>query len=82
METVYRLIESSLKAVLLHNSNVLPSIPVGYAVSMKESRDNMKVLLNCTNYKKYQLQLCGDLKIVSVLLGLQQGYTKFLLFRV
>jgi arabinogalactan endo-1,4-beta-galactosidase len=33
--------KSSLKAVLLHNGNVLPSIPVGYAVSMKESYDNM-----------------------------------------
>jgi hypothetical protein len=31
----------SLKAVLLHNGNMLPSIPVGHAVNMKESYDNM-----------------------------------------
>jgi hypothetical protein len=54
---------------------VLPSIPVDYAVNMKESYDNMKLLLNCVNYKKYQWQLCGDLKVVVLLLGLQQGYT-------
>jgi hypothetical protein len=30
-------LKSSLKAVLLHNGNVLPSIPVGYAVNMKDS---------------------------------------------
>jgi UDP-N-acetylglucosamine transferase subunit ALG13 len=29
--------KSSLKAVLLHNGNVLPSIQVGYAVNTKES---------------------------------------------
>jgi hypothetical protein len=50
---------------------VLPSIPVGYAVNMMESYDNIKLLLNCVNYKKYQWQLCGDLKVVAVLLGLQ-----------
>jgi hypothetical protein len=50
--------KSSMKAVLLHNGNVLPSIPVSYAVNMKESYDNMKPLLNCLNYKKYQWQLC------------------------
>jgi hypothetical protein len=33
--------KSSVKAVLLHNGNMLPSIPVGYAVNMKESYDNM-----------------------------------------
>jgi hypothetical protein len=58
---------------------VLPSIAVGYAVTMKESYD-MKLLLNCVNYKKYQWQLCGDLKVTGVLLGLQQGYTKFCCF--
>jgi hypothetical protein len=59
---------------------VLPSIPVGYAVNIKESYDNMKLLLNCVNYKEYQLQLCGDLKVVAVLLVLQQGYTKLCCF--
>jgi hypothetical protein len=72
--------KSSLKAVLLHNGNVLPSIPVDYAVNMKESYDNMKLLLYCVNCKKYQWQLCGDLAVVAVLLGLQQGYTKFCCF--
>jgi hypothetical protein len=72
--------KSSLKAVLLHNGNVLPSIPAGYAVNMKESYDNMELLLNCVNYKKYQRQLCGDLKVVAVLVGLQQGYTKLCCF--
>ncbi|XP_065444006.1 uncharacterized protein LOC101953070 isoform X3 [Chrysemys picta bellii] len=68
--------KTSLKAVLLHNGNVLPSVPVGHAVHMKETYDNMKQLLRCMNYDQHQWQLCGDLKVVALLLGLQTGYTK------
>jgi len=32
----------------------LLSIPIGVAVDVKETYDNMKLLLDCTNYKKYQ----------------------------
>ena len=44
----------SPKAVLLHNGNDLPSIPVGHAVHMKETYDNMKELLRCINYDQHQ----------------------------
>ncbi len=32
----------SVKAVLLHNGNIKPSIPLGYATHMKETYDNIK----------------------------------------
>jgi len=32
----------SLKVILLHNGNLLPSIPVAHAFVIKESDDNMK----------------------------------------
>ena len=35
----------SLKAVRLHNGNVLPSIPVAHAFVIKESDDSTKQLL-------------------------------------
>jgi len=35
----------SLKAVLLHNGNSLPFIPVGHSVHNKESYENMKILI-------------------------------------
>jgi hypothetical protein len=66
----------NLKTVLLHHGKVLLSITFLYAVNEKESCDNMKLLLNCINCKKYQWQLCRDLKVV-IFLGQQQGYTKF-----
>lgn len=72
--------KTSLKAVLLNNGNVLPSIPVGHAVHMKETYENIKQLLKCINYDHHHWSLCGDLKVVALLLGLQGGYTKYCCF--
>jgi len=43
----------SLKAVLLRNGNQHPSIPVGHAVHMKGTYENLKQLLNKLEYSKY-----------------------------
>ena len=66
----------SLKAVLLHNGNVLPSIPVAHAFGIKGSDDSMKQLLQYIKYDTYKLNICADLKVIALLLGLQLGYTK------
>ena len=66
----------SLKAVLLHNGNVLPSIPVPHAFGIKESDDSMKQLLQYLKYDTYKWNICVDLKVIALLLGLQLGYTK------
>jgi hypothetical protein len=44
----------SFKAVLLHNGNVLPSIPVAHAFGIKESDDSMKQLLQYIKYDTYK----------------------------
>ena len=59
---------------------MLPSIPVGYAAHMIETYENMKQLLHCLNYEEYCRKLCGDLKVVAILTGLQLGYTKYCCF--
>ena len=64
----------------MYYNTILPSIPVGHAVHMKETYDNMKQLLRCIEYDQHQWQLCGDLKVVALLLGLQSGYTKYCCF--
>ena len=58
----------------------MPSIRVGYAVHIKETYDNIKVLLKCINYNQHQWQLCGDLKVVALVMGLQRGYMKYCCF--
>jgi hypothetical protein len=66
----------SLKAVL-HNGNKHPSVPIAYAVHMKETYENMKNLLDKINYNKHSWNVCGDLKIIEILLGMQLGYAKY-----
>jgi len=69
----------SLKAVLLHNDYTLPSIPVGHSVHNKESYENIKILMEAINYDKFKWQICGDLKVIALLLGLQHNIHKILL---
>jgi len=70
----------SHKTVLLHNGKTLPSIPVGHSVQSKESYKNMKILMEAINYDKFKWQICGDLKVIVLLLRLQQGLTKYCCF--
>lgn len=70
----------SLKAVLLHNGNKYPSVPVAHATNMKENYANLEVLLEKIEYSQYLWNICADLKVVAILTGLQGGYTKFCCF--
>ena len=72
--------KTSLKAVLLHNDNIKPSIPVGYSILRKETYDTIKIQLDILEYPTYNWKICRDLKVVSLLLGLQLGYTKHTCF--
>uniref|UniRef100_UPI00358FD4EB uncharacterized protein n=1 Tax=Myxine glutinosa TaxID=7769 RepID=UPI00358FD4EB len=67
----------SLKAVLLFNGNKIASVPVGHSVQMTENYSNMEHLLTALKYKDHNWMICGDLKVVSMVLGLQGGYTKY-----
>ena len=70
----------SIKAVLLHNGNIKPSISIGYSVTAKETYDAMKMLLELVKYNQYNWKICCDLKMVAILAGLQGGYTKYICF--
>lgn len=70
----------SLKAVLLHNGNERPSIPVAHCVGEKESRESLGSILTAIRYDEYKWQICGDLKVTGLLLGMQSGFTKHMCF--
>ena len=72
--------KDSLKAILLHNGNRLPSIPLAHGAKMPETHATMNVVLSKLNYSKHQWNICGDLKVIALLLGLQLGYTKHMCF--
>ena len=82
--TEWRLfIDSSLystKAVLLHNGNALPSIPVAHSVVLRENYENLAFILEKIKYEEHKWQICCDLKVVAILSGLQLGFTKYMCF--
>jgi len=67
----------SIKAVLLHNTNVYAPIPIAHSTVMNEKYENMEILLQRIQYQKHLWQICGDLKIITLLLGQQSGFTKY-----
>jgi hypothetical protein len=36
--------------------------------------------MEAINYDKFKWQICGDLKVIALLLGLKQGFTKYCCF--
>ena len=43
----------SLKGVLLHNGNIHPSIPVVHSVSLKETYENIKLVIDKVCYSDH-----------------------------
>ncbi len=70
----------SLKSVLLHNGNIKPCIPIAHPVHQKETYDKMKILLEAIQYSTYQWNICGDLKVIGMVMGMQGGFTKYCCF--
>jgi hypothetical protein len=70
----------SLKSLLLHNGKKFTSVTLAHAANMKESYENMKLLLETIQYEKSNWNIRGDIKVNDLLLGLQLGYTKFCCF--
>jgi hypothetical protein len=67
----------SFKAVLLHNRNKFHSVPPAHLANMKESYENMRLDLEKIKHEKYNWNICGGLKVIAFLLGLELGYTRF-----
>ena len=70
----------SMKAVLLHIGNKVASVSIAHSIVFKESYLDMKYQLDALCYNLHQWKNCGDLKRISMLLGLQGGYTKYSCF--
>lgn len=66
----------SLKGVLLHNGNLYGSITIAHSVHLKETYENLKTLPEYVQYEKHCWKVCGDLKVIGMLLGQQGGYSK------
>jgi hypothetical protein len=72
-----RFVFKGLKGVLFRTGNVFGSVRVAHSVLLTETYGNLETLLSWTKYQKYNWQVCGDIKILSMLLGQQSGYTNY-----
>ena len=72
----------SLKAVLLHNGNVLPSIPVAHQFGIKESDVSMKQLLQYMQWTHTSRKFVRTWKSLHVCLDCRSGTLNFLVFCV
>ena len=60
--------KTSLKAFLLHNRNRYASVPVGYSAHLKETYETMSLLFDKIRYLEYNWRICGDLKVIAILM--------------
>jgi hypothetical protein len=69
-----------LKAVLPYDENKLHSIPLALSVHMKETYENLQVLLQKIGHEEHRWNICTDLTVIVMLIVLPGGYTKFCCF--
>lgn len=71
---------TSLKAVLLHKTNLKPSIPLAFSTDLKECYATMEILLRDLKYADHLWKICCDLKVVNILQGIKGGWPKYYCF--
>lgn len=67
----------SFKAILLHNGNKFASIPIAHSITLEEKYDNLAYILEKIKYDDHKWLICTDIKLVTIILGQQGGFTKF-----
>lgn len=67
---------NSLKVVLLHNENTLPSVPLAYCKKLPEKYENMQQILNFIGYNTYGWEVIADYKLINILSGLMGAASK------
>ena len=51
-----------------------------HSLHNNESYENLKIVMEDINYNKFKWQICGNLKVIALLLGLRHGFTKYCCF--
>lgn len=69
--------KTSLKTVLLYENSTIKPVPILYAKNRTETYETMEWILRTVDYDRHQWRACCDLKVVTLLAGMQTGYTKY-----
>ena len=76
METFYRCSKLSIKCVILYNTNIFGSVPIGHSIYLRKTYEDIKMVLILIKYHKHNWIICVDFKMVNYLLCQQKGFTK------
>lgn len=68
--------KTSIKAVLLHIGNQKPSVPVAFAIGLKEGFESMRKIIDFIQYRRFNFQIVADFKVIGFLMGFK-NYPKF-----
>lgn len=68
---------NSLKAVLLHNENRLPSIPLAYCKKLPEKYESMRQIFDLIKYNDNNWDLVVDFKLINIVFGLMSAAAKY-----
>ena len=68
--------KESLKLVLLHIGNELPSVAIGYSTDTEETYSMMKRILELLQYDQHKWKICCDVKVVQIIMGFKHGFYK------
>ena len=52
-------------------------LPLAHSTVLKEEYCNIEKVLNKIKYSEHEWLICGDLKILSMILAQQSGFTKY-----
>jgi hypothetical protein len=60
----------------LHNGNNYASLTIGHLIHLQGIYENLELVLTKIGYTAHDWMICGDLKVLCMLLGQQALYTK------
>lgn len=66
-----------LKAVLLHNGDIYPSLLLAHSKALKEVYSSAKILPDILKYEEYDWGIIGDFNIIAFLMSVQSSFTQF-----
>lgn len=67
---------TSLKAVLLHNGNQRPSVPLAFSRHSPEKYETMRIILEHIGYDQFKWEIVVDFKMISILQGQMAAASK------
>ena len=72
MASLHRLVEIEFKGRSFALREYISVCDLAYSITMKETYDSMKSILQALNYPEHGWQICADLKVIGMVRGMHE----------